>query len=70
MIGNLSQERVSKRDVFEAFHRFGRLAQISIKSAYGFVQYHKATEAQEAIKNLQGFEIRGRKISTSSPSVK
>lgn len=66
--GNLSQERVSKRDVFEAFHRFGRLAQISIKSAYGFVQYHKAVEAQEAMQNLQGIEIRGRKIRTSTQS--
>ncbi|OAA59164.1 RNA-binding protein [Niveomyces insectorum RCEF 264] len=61
-IGNLSQEKVSKRDVFEEFHRFGRLAQIAIKSAYGFVQYHTAAEAQEAMKHLQGIEIRGRKI--------
>ncbi|KUI62739.1 hypothetical protein VP1G_09859 [Cytospora mali] len=61
-IGNLSQERVSKRDVFELFHRYGRLAQISLKSAYGFVQYHTVDDAQAAMNALQGAEVKGRKI--------
>ncbi|ERT02759.1 hypothetical protein HMPREF1624_01061 [Sporothrix schenckii ATCC 58251] len=61
-VGNLSQERVSKRDVFEKFHRYGRLAQIAIKSAYGFVQYHSVAEASAAMRELEGAEIRGRKI--------
>ncbi|KAI3401106.1 hypothetical protein diail_252 [Diaporthe ilicicola] len=61
-IGNLSQERVSKRDVFELFHQYGRLAQISLKSAYGFVQYHTNTDAQAAMAALQGAEVKGRKI--------
>lgn len=61
--GNLSQERVSKRDVFELFHQYGRLAQISLKSAYGFVQYHTNTDAQAAMNALQGAEVKGRKIS-------
>ncbi|KAJ0117276.1 RNA recognition domain-containing protein [Diaporthe amygdali] len=61
-IGNLSQERVSKRDVFELFHHYGRLAQISLKSAYGFVQYHTNTDAQAAMSALQGAEVKGRKI--------
>ncbi|ROW09866.1 hypothetical protein VPNG_06305 [Cytospora leucostoma] len=61
-IGNLSQERVSKRDVFELFHRYGRLAQISLKSAYGFVQYHTVVDAQAAMDALQGAEVKGRKI--------
>ncbi|KAK1503495.1 RNA recognition domain-containing protein [Colletotrichum tamarilloi] len=60
--GNLSSERVSKRDVFDIFHRYGRLAQISLKSAYGFVQYHNLEDAQAAMDNLQGSEIKGRKI--------
>lgn len=64
-LGNLSQERVSKRDVFDLFHRYGRLAQISLKSAYGFVQYHTVAEAQAAITNLQGIEVKGRNISKS-----
>ncbi|KAJ4388120.1 nuclear polyadenylated RNA-binding protein 3 [Gnomoniopsis smithogilvyi] len=61
-IGNLSQERVSKRDVFELFHQHGRLAQISLKSAYGFVQYYTTAEAQSAMNGLQGAEVKGRKI--------
>ncbi|EFQ31733.1 RNA recognition domain-containing protein [Colletotrichum graminicola M1.001] len=61
-IGNLSSERVSKRDVFDIFHKYGRLAQISLKSAYGFVQYHNLEDAQAAMDNLQGIEIKGRKI--------
>ncbi|KAI1505111.1 hypothetical protein F5X99DRAFT_405378 [Biscogniauxia marginata] len=61
-IGNLSSERVSKKEVFDIFSKFGRLAQISLKQAYGFVQYHTVDEGQAAMDNLQGIEIRGRKI--------
>lgn len=62
-IGNLSSERVSKREVFDIFSPFGRLAQISLKQAFGFVQYHMQHEGQAAMDNLQGKEIKGRKIS-------
>ncbi|KAK0384402.1 hypothetical protein NLU13_8489 [Sarocladium strictum] len=61
-IGNLSSDKVSKRDVFDMFHRFGRLAQISLKSAYGFVQYHTVEEGKAAVDNLEGVEIKGRRI--------
>ncbi|KAF4340457.1 RNA-binding [Fusarium beomiforme] len=60
--GNLSSDKVSKQDVFDLFHRFGRIAQISLKSAYGFVQYHSIEEGQRAMENLQGIEIKGRRI--------
>ncbi|KAL6413868.1 hypothetical protein AUP68_03398 [Ilyonectria robusta] len=67
--GNLSSDKVSKRDVFDLFHRFGRLAQISLKSAYGFVQYHTIDEGHAAMENLQGIEIKGRRIRRNhSPS--
>lgn len=58
---------MSKRDVYELFHPHGRLAQISLKSAYGFVQYHTTAEAQSAMNGLQGAEVKGRKISKSRP---
>ncbi|XXH01918.1 nuclear polyadenylated RNA-binding protein 3 [Hypoxylon texense] len=61
-IGNLSSDRVSKREVFDIFAGYGRLAQISLKQAYGFVQYHTLTEGQAAMDNLQGIEVQGRKI--------
>ena len=58
----MSSERVSKREVFDVFHRFGRLAQISLKNAYGFVQYHTMAEGQAAMQAAQGIELGGRKI--------
>ncbi|KAI8945152.1 hypothetical protein F4801DRAFT_594370 [Xylaria longipes] len=61
-IGNLSSERVSKKEVFNIFSKYGRLAQISLKQAYGFVQYHTVAEGQAAMDNLQGIDIRGKKI--------
>ncbi|KAI8963591.1 hypothetical protein F5Y11DRAFT_144514 [Daldinia sp. FL1419] len=61
-IGNLSSDRVSKKEVFDIFCKYGRLAQISLKQAYGFVQYHTLAEGQAAMDHLQGIEVRGRKI--------
>lgn len=60
--GNLSSDKVSKRDVFDIFRHYGRLAQISLKSAYGFVQYHTIEESQRAIDALQDSEVKGRRI--------
>ncbi|KAI1757634.1 hypothetical protein F4782DRAFT_136268 [Xylaria castorea] len=60
--GNLSSERVSKKEVFNIFSKYGRLAQISLKQAYGFVQYHTVVEGQAAMDHLQGIDIRGKKI--------
>lgn len=65
--GNLSSERVTKREVFDVFQRFGRLAQISLKNAYGFVQYHTVAEGQAAMQGAQGIEMGGRKIRECSP---
>ncbi|KAI1469144.1 uncharacterized protein F4812DRAFT_320364 [Daldinia caldariorum] len=61
-IGNLSSDRVSKKEVFDIFCKYGRLAQISLKQAYGFVQYHTLAEGQAAMDHLQGIEVKGRKI--------
>lgn len=60
--GNLFTERVSKRDIFDVFQKYGKLAQISMKSAYGFVQYHNADSCVQAMRNEEGTEIQGRKI--------
>ena len=65
MIGNLFTEKVTKRDIFYVFHKYGRLAQISMKSAYGFVQYHDANACMRALQSEQGIELRGRKIRQS-----
>ncbi|KAL8834174.1 MAG: hypothetical protein Q9170_003875 [Blastenia crenularia] len=61
-VGNLYSEKVTKRDLFFVFHRYGRLAQISIKNAYGFIQFFDAVCSNRALQGEQGSTIRGRKI--------
>lgn len=61
-VGNLSSERVTKRDIFHVFHKYGDLAQISIKQAYGFVQFLHSGSCSKAIQAEQGKTIRGKKI--------
>lgn len=60
--GNLSSERVTKRDVFHVFHKYGSLAQISIKQAYGFVQFIHEADCARALAAEQGRTIRGKKV--------
>lgn len=60
--GNLSSERVTKRDIFHVFHTYGDLAQISIKQAYGFVQFLRAQDCMQALEAEQGTQIRDKKI--------
>lgn len=62
--GNLSSERVTKRDIFHVFHTYGALAQISIKQAYGFVQFLETGPCQRALQTEEGKTIRGKKIRT------
>ncbi|KAK9448327.1 uncharacterized protein V1518DRAFT_418664 [Limtongia smithiae] len=61
-IGNLPTDNLNKRHLFKIFHGFGRLAQISIKQAYGFVQYNNADDCSRAIEAVQGTSIQGRKM--------
>lgn len=61
-VGNLPSEKVTKRDLFHIFHRYGQLAQVSIKQAYGFVQFLEAAACADALRAEQGVEIRGRKV--------
>lgn len=65
MPGNLASEQVTKRDVFHIFHHYGKIAQISIKQAYGFVQYYSAEACQQALLSQEGTELRGKKIRES-----
>ncbi|KAH7394262.1 hypothetical protein DE146DRAFT_127235 [Phaeosphaeria sp. MPI-PUGE-AT-0046c] len=61
-IGNLPTEKVTKRDIFHRFHRHGQLAQISIKQAYGFVQFLDSESCRRALDAEQGQAVRGRKM--------
>lgn len=61
-VGNLPSEKVTKRDLFHIFHKYGQLAQISIKQAYGFVQFLEAVDCQAALQAEQGVELRERRL--------
>ncbi|KAH7382866.1 hypothetical protein BKA64DRAFT_582931 [Cadophora sp. MPI-SDFR-AT-0126] len=61
-IGNLPSEKVTKRDIFHVFHPYGKIAQISIKQAYGFVQFHDSTACFAALDREQGAEVRGKRM--------
>ncbi|KAF2685587.1 hypothetical protein K458DRAFT_387546 [Lentithecium fluviatile CBS 122367] len=61
-IGNLPTEKVTKRDIFHRFYRHGQLAQISIKQAYGFVQFLHAESCAKALQAEQGQQVRGKKM--------
>lgn len=60
--GNLPTERVTKRDLFHIFHKYGKLAQVSIKQAYGFIQFLDSSACKKALDAEQGAVVRGRKI--------
>lgn len=62
LLGNLSSEKVTKRDIFHVFHTYGDLAQISIKQAYGFVQFLRTEDCVRALDREQGTQIRDKKI--------
>ncbi|KAH9822841.1 putative RNA-binding protein [Teratosphaeria destructans] len=61
-IGNLSSEKVTKRDIYHIFHWYGELAQISIKQAYGFVQFLHTEDCVKALHAEQGTWIRDKRI--------
>ncbi|KAJ5773571.1 hypothetical protein N7457_008467 [Penicillium paradoxum] len=68
-VGNLPTERVTKRDMFHIFHKYGKLAQISIKQAYGFIQFLEASSCHAALGVEQGATVRGRKIRRQTSAV-
>lgn len=45
------------------FQKYGRLAQISLKAAYGFVQFHSSDDCRRAMHEEQGANLGDRKLS-------
>ena len=66
VIGNLFTEKVSKRHLFDVFSKYGRLAQISMKNAYGFVQFVDPGCSNRAMLAEEGVELGGRRIRETS----
>lgn len=63
--GNLPSEIVNKRDMFQIFYKYGKLAQISIKQAYGFVQFLDPNSCRNALQGEQNMRIKDRNMRMS-----
>lgn len=61
-VGNLPTEKITKRDLFHIFHKYGKLAQVSIKQAYGFIQFLDPQACSAALRAEHGAIVRGRRI--------
>lgn len=48
-IGNLPLKNVSKEDLFRIFSPYGRIVQINIKNAFGFIQFKNPQSVRDAI---------------------
>jgi len=60
-IGNLGSD-VRERDVEKFFKGFGKLGEISIKNGYGFVDFDDYRDADDAVHDLDGKDIRGVRV--------
>lgn len=71
-VGNLSRE-VTEEELREAFKAFGQVTSVSIVKdrysgqprGFGFVDMPAKAEAQEAIKGLNGKELKGRTLTVN-----
>ena len=57
-IGNLGDD-VRERDVEKFFKGFDKVSDISIKNGYGFVDFDDYRDADDAVHDLDGKEMRG-----------
>lgn len=60
-MGNLSHQ-ATERDVEKFFKGYGILEEISLKQGYGFVEFEDSRDADDAINDLDGKSICGRRV--------
>ncbi|BFZ59038.1 nuclear polyadenylated RNA-binding protein 3 [Saitoella coloradoensis] len=60
-IGNLP-DGTTKWELFTKFYKYGRMAQISIKPSYGFIQFLSGEDCKAAIEGEDGTSIHGKKL--------
>lgn len=58
-VGNLPQDRISKPQIFKLFHKYGPIVQISLKKAYGFIQFHDSSACHNAIEGEKNSLVKG-----------
>jgi RNA recognition motif-containing protein len=71
-VGNLSRE-VTEDDLKEAFEAFGQVTSVAIikdkfsgeSRGFGFVEMPAKAEAQSALNDLNGKELKGRKLNVN-----
>ena len=57
-VGNIGSD-IRERDLEKFFKGFGRLGEISIKNGYGFVDFDDYRDADDAVHDLDGKDLRG-----------
>ena len=57
-VGNIGDD-CRERDVEGLFRGYGKITDISLKGAYGFVQIEERRDAEDAVKDINGKSFKG-----------
>ena len=60
-LGNLSYD-TRERDIEKFLKGYGRIRNISVKEGYGFAEFDDRRDAEDAVKDLDGKTIDGRRV--------
>jgi arginine/serine-rich splicing factor 4/5/6 len=60
-LGNLSYD-IRERDLEKFLKGYGRIRNISVKEGYGFAEFEDRRDAEDAVKDLDGKTIDGRRV--------
>jgi len=60
-VGGLS-EKIREKDLDSEFGTFGKIAKIVMKQGYGFVEFDKKEDAEQAVKAMSGKNLDGNKL--------
>jgi len=60
-IGQLVRD-VRRRELEDAFAKYGEIVRIDIKNGFGFVEYEHSRDAEEAVRKMDGKDFLGRRL--------